>query len=67
MPCARLQELCALIVSKTDSLKQLIRSDSLVEDQEVTNRRFVDVAAVARLARDMKESRDHYLRQQVSI
>lgn len=61
----RIQELCALIVSKTDSLKQLIRSDSLVEDQEVTNRRFVDVAAVARLARDMKESRDHYLRQQV--
>lgn len=62
-----MQELCTVILTKTDAVKQLVCSGRRAEDQEEANRRFIYVAAVTRLARELKEIQDSYLCQKVSM
>ncbi|KAL3149920.1 hypothetical protein ABBQ38_013284 [Trebouxia sp. C0009 RCD-2024] len=62
----RVQELCTVILTKTDAVKQLVCSGRRAEDQEEANRRFIYVAAVTRLARELKEIQDSYLCQKAA-
>ncbi|KAL3143932.1 hypothetical protein ABBQ32_003748 [Trebouxia sp. C0010 RCD-2024] len=55
------QELCTVILSKTDAMKQLICSGRRAGEQEEANRRCIYVAAVTRLARELKEIQESYL------
>ena len=54
-----------MILSKTDAMKRLICSGKRGEDQDELKHRFIYLAAVARLAREAKESQDVYLSHKV--
>ena len=55
-----------MILSKTDAMKRRICSGKRGEDQDEVKHRFIYIAAVARLAREAKESQDVYLSHKVT-